>query len=449
MRAMRRILSVLLLVSLVMVACGLLGVVIYNLPPVHDRLSWRVANLSAEVRYFLNPPEQVVFVPQEQEAFINAVVEATLKALTPTAADDSEPGSDTNFIEATQAGPAATATPMPTATLTPTPMPEKVELSGIVHEYQKFNNCGPANLSMALSYWGWEGDQFETREFLRPSYEIDDKNVNPAEMVAFVESQTDFKALWRVGGDLDLLKRLVAAGLPVVIEKGLHPAEEYWLGHFEIVSGYDEARSYFMVYDSFVGPDYAYPVSYAEIDEFWRHFNNVYVVIYPPDREAEVLAILGRQADTGDNFQYAAQKALEETASLTGRDQFFAWFNRGSNLVYLEDYTAAAEAYDAAYAVYATLPEQERPWRLLWYQFGPYAAYYHTGRYEDVINLAYATLVNVDKPVLEETYYWRGMARAASGDREGAIEDLRRAADLNARSTDAAEQLRLLGLEYP
>ncbi len=86
---------------------------------------------------------------------------------------------------------------------------------------------------------------------------------------------------------------------------------------------------------------------------------------------------------------------------------------------------------------------------MLWYQFGPYEAYYHSGRYQDVINLAYTTLVNVDKPVLEETYYWRGMAREASGDRVGAIEDLRRAADLNPRSTEAAEQLRHLGVEYP
>jgi tetratricopeptide (TPR) repeat protein len=54
-----------------------------------------------------------------------------------------------------------------------------------------------------------------------------------------------------------------------------------------------------------------------------------------------------------------------------------------------------------------------------------------------VINLAHSTLINVDKPVLEETYYWRGMARAALGDREGAIEDLTRANTLNPNSTPA------------
>ncbi|MEJ2601510.1 MAG: hypothetical protein P8Z00_24510, partial [Anaerolineales bacterium] len=36
----------------------------YNLPPIHDRLAWRVQTLLTQVRYTLNPPEQVVFVPQ-------------------------------------------------------------------------------------------------------------------------------------------------------------------------------------------------------------------------------------------------------------------------------------------------------------------------------------------------------------------------------------------------
>jgi tetratricopeptide (TPR) repeat protein len=83
----------------------------------------------------------------------------------------------------------------------------------------------------------------------------------------------------------------------------------------------------------------------------------------------------------------------------------------------------------------------------LWYQDGPYVAYYYTGRYQDVIDLAHTTLINVDKPVLEETYYWRGVAKEALGDRNGAIEDLQRAFDLNPNSTPAgSELLRLQGL---
>ncbi len=411
----------------------LLSVLVYNLPPVHDRLAWRVDTLRVQVKRFFNPPEQVVFVPQEQQEQVDAIVNATLTAMAPTSSPTLSPD--------------LTATPSPPPVPSPTwaPLPESISLNGVRHEYQQFNNCAPASLSMMLSYWGWAGDQYVTRTYLRPSFETDDKNVNPYEIVDYVEKQTQFDALWRVGGDMDTLKRLLAAGFPVLIEKGLEdPHDHSWLGHYQILSGYNDAKGQFLVYDSYEGPPEAYGVSYDTIDQFWRHFNYVYVVIFPPERAAEVNAILGANADPQTNFRNAANLALAEVDSLTGREQFFAWFNAGSNLVYLQDYANAAQAYDNAFNLYAALPEKERPWRLLWYQDGPYNAYYHTGRYQDVINLAHSTLINVDKPVLEETYYWRGMAREGMGDRQGAIEDLTRAYNLNPKSTPAGAELQAL-----
>ena len=421
---MRRQQIVLLLLG-IFVLCLLAGIA-YNLPPIHDRVAWRVDNLRVQVRRYLNPPEQVVFVPQEQ---VEEIVQGTLTALAPSPTVTSLP--------------AITETPLPSPVPSPTlgPVPESAALTGIRHEYQKFNNCAPASLSMVLSYWGWTGDQFETRAFLRPSFEIDDKNVNPYELVNYVEQNTEFDAVWRVGGSLETLKRLLAAGFPVLIEKGLDPHDDAWLGHYQILSGYDDAKGQFLVYDSYEGPPEAYGVPYDVIAQFWRHFNYVYILIFPRERTAEIQAILGPNSDPQNNFRAAAELALQEASGLTGREQFFAWFNRGANLVYLQDYVAAAQAYDTAFSLYAALPQEERPWRLLWYQDGPYAAYYHAGRYQDVINLAHSTLVNVDKPVLEETYYWRGMARESLGDRNGAIEDLQRAYTLNPNSTPAGADL--------
>jgi len=409
-----------------MVGLCLLAGLTYNLPPIHDRLGWRVDSLRAQIKRFFNPPEEVVFTPQEE---VEIIVAQTLTALAPTSTPTPAP----ILTE--------TPLPSPTPSLVPTPIPASASLSGIRHEYQQFNNCAPASLSMVMSYWGWTGSQFDTRAYLRPSFETDDKNVNPFEIVDYVEKNTEYDAAWRVGGDLTLLKRLLAAGFPVLIEKGLDPHDDAWLGHYQIVSGYDDANSRFLVFDSYEGPAAAWTVPYEVIAQFWRHFNFAYVLVFPPERATEVHAILGPQSDPQQNFQYAADLALTEAGSLTGREQFFAWYNRGSNLVYLQDYAGAAQAYDTAFGLYAALPLEERPWRLLWYQDGPYAAYYHTGRYEDVINLAHSTLINVDKPVLEETYYWRGMAKAALGDQAGAIEDLQRAATLNPNSTPAAEEL--------
>ena len=407
----------------------LLAAILYNLPPVHDRLAWRVDNVMVAIRRTINPPEEVVFVPQEQ---VDAIVNATMTALSaPTATSIPE----------------LTATPAPSLVPSPTlgPIPASASLSGIRHEYQQFNNCAPASLSMVLSYWGWTGDQFQTRLYLRPSFAQDDKNVNPFEIVDYVEQNTQFDALWRVGGSLEILKRLTAAGFPVLVEKGLDPHDDAWLGHYQIVSGYDDTRRQFWVYDSYEGPAEAWGVPYDVIGQFWRHFNFAYVVVFPPERAAEVHAILGPHSDPQQNFRLAAELAVTEASSLTGREQFFAWFNRGANLVHLGDYVGAAQAYDMAFSLYAALPQDERPWRLLWYQDGAYAAYYHTGRYQDVINLAQSTLVNVDKPVLEETYYWRGMAKEALGDRAGALEDLQRAYTLNPNSTPAGPELQRLG----
>ncbi|RPI26579.1 MAG: tetratricopeptide repeat protein, partial [Chloroflexota bacterium] len=190
-----------------------------------------------------------------------------------------------------------------------------------------------------------------------------------------------------------------------------------------------------------------FPISYDEIAIYWRAFNYTYVIPYPAEREAEVMAILGPQADETYNFQYAAQLASNEIVALTGRDQYFAWYNRGSNLVKLQDFAGAADAYDQAFALYPSIPEESRPWRMLWYQTGPYFAYYYTGRYNDVINLATTTLTSASEPAIEESFYWRAMARLALGDNQGAIEDFEESLKWHAEFEPSLYQLRALGVE--
>jgi tetratricopeptide (TPR) repeat protein len=315
----------------------------------------------------------------------------------------------------------------------------------LIHDYQRMNNCGPATLATLLSYWGWQGDQYVTRQYLRPNHAVvDDKNVMPTEMVDFIESQTNLRAVVRVGGDAHTLKRLIAAGFPVMVEKGFQPPNEAWMGHYAVVNGYNDAYQHFITQDSYIMPDL--PVPYAELsDRWWRDFNYVYLVAYPAEKEADLLAVLGTQADPDYNFQSAAQKASEEINVLGGRDLFFAWFNLGGSLTVLGDYPQAAQAFDQAFAVYASLPEHERPWRTLWYRIEPYAAYYYIERYQDVLRLANTTLSFLTDPILEETLYWRGMAKEASGDIEAAVSDYRKAVRINPTSTAAAEQLQRLG----
>jgi tetratricopeptide (TPR) repeat protein len=301
---------------------------------------------------------------------------------------------------------------------------------------------------MALSYWGWQGDQTIPQAVLRPNPRVDDKNVMPAELAAYVQSQTGLHAIVRVGGDLDLIKSLIAAGFPVIVEKG-HTTTG-WIGHYILLTGYDDARGHFLSQDSLiVAPNQ--PVPYARLTErWWRHFNYLYLVIYPAEREPEIMAILGPHSEAVYNFQTAAEKARQEISQLQGRELFFAWYNLGSSLAGLGDYSGAAQAFDAAYAdVYPSLSKQERPWRVLWYRTEPYLAYYSTGRYPEVITLANTTLTEMGKPIHEESLFWRGMAREALGDVDGATADYEKAARLNPRSTSALEQVQRLSSGAP
>src|SRR5512136_2446521 len=141
------------------------------------------------------------------------------------------------------------------------------------------------------------------------------------------------------------------------------------------------------------------------------------MVVYPLDKESQVLSLLGNYADLDWSSRHALELAKEEVTTLKGVDQYFAAFNVGSSHVNLKEYVDAAYAYDYAFQLYAALENNDlRPYRMLWYQTGPYFAYYYSGRYQDVIDLANATFETVAKPVLEESWYWRGMGKLAIGD---------------------------------
>lgn len=447
-----------ILIIAIPVLC-LLAIGVYNLPPVHAALAWRVEDLQARIKYAINPPEQAVFVPQEisQPAatptppppMLETMVAATLAALTPTATQT--PIATTPPV---MAGP--TSTPLPSATPTPTltPLPSAVALPGVKYEDQhnRWNYCGPSNLSMALTFWGWQGNRDNVGQVIKPS--DDDKNVMPYEMVNFVESQ-GYRAQMRYGGTIDLLKKLVAAGYPVVAEKGYYEYDYAgkwgWFGHYQFVTGYDDAKRVLIVQDTYIpeGENHEFP--YEDFITGWRSFNYVFLVVYPPDREAEVLALLGEWADPTWASQQALELALAESTTLTGVDQYFAWFNRGTSHVNLLQYGEAAAAYDNAFALYANLPaggDQPRPYRMMWYQTGPYWAYFYSGRYQDTITLASNTLnYTISKPVLEESLYWRALAKAALGDVDGAIEDYRASLEVHPGFAPSVEQLSLLGVE--
>jgi hypothetical protein len=69
------------------------------------------------------------------------------------------------------------------------------------------------------------------------------------------------------------------------------------------------------------------------------------------------------------------------------------------------------------------------------------------GRFEDIINLANTTFFALGEYTLEESFYWRGMAKLALDDYNGAVFDLKKTLELNPKYTPARIALEELGVE--
>ncbi len=322
--------------------------------------------------------------------------------------------------------PSPTVTPTKTPNPTPT-RPSQVLLDGLRHERQGWNNCGPTTLAMALSYWGRGETQWDIAPLLKPDPE--DKHVSIDQMADY-SRDLGLKATVRVGGSLEGIKRLLNAGYPVIVRSWYVRDARDQLGHYRLAIGYDDARQIFHLYDSLYDPPTT--IGYAELYELWRVVNWSYLVIAPPAQWNEVTAVLAlegpsEEAEGPSMFERALARARRELESppetcvaYEACDDWipFSWFTIGTNLTALGRHEEAAAAYDRA-------RELGLHFRMLWYQFGPYESYYATGRHDDVIALADATLATARN--LEESYLWRARARLAQGDRAGAEADLRTA----------------------
>jgi tetratricopeptide (TPR) repeat protein len=414
--SLRRHLGWLVIVGIVGVAVG--GWFAYqDIPSVH----FKVMVAWAKVYDTFVPHQEILPTPVETTSAIPTFSLASLPAVATATA---QPGSATE----------TSVLPATSVPFTPTPLPDTIFLKGVRHEKQYFNNCGPTTLAMALSFWGWEGDQHTIQPYLRPNK--DDKNLSPSEMAVYL-APNGFDSVVRVNGDIDTLKRLLAAGYPVILEKGLVCHEgadrcEGWVGHYSLAVGYTGKR--ILLTDAFLGE--GLEMTYLDLLIDWRAFNYTYVVVFPAgaERRAEVLSLLGSAADVETNYREALARAEVEAENSKFSKAAFAWFNAGSSLVALGDYADAAVAYDQA-------RHAGIPFDLIWYQFGPYQAYAEVGRYEDVEHLASFAISTAHLSGVEEAYYWRGRAREALGRPAEAEKDYRSALEYNLNYQPAEDAL--------
>jgi len=379
----------------------LLAVLLLQIPRVQSAVAWRSEKFTIYAKNVVDPPGPVP-----------TALPVTPPPATPTPAP-------------TETLPPATPQPTLPPTATSTPLPAQVSLPSPPYEQQTPNNCGPATLSMAMHLYGWEGDQAEIADQIKPV--LQDRNVNPEEMAYYVRNFAGWLNIqYRVGGDLALLKKLLAARYPVIVESvtgldpndALGPNDDLWAAHYLLLTGYDDEAQEFTAQDSYHGADRA--LSYEQLTADWEAFNNLYMVLYFPENEAELQSLLGADWDPDANRQRALDDA--QAAIATDPKDTYAWFNLGSDLVYFERYDEAAGAYDKS-------REIGLPLRMFRYQFGPFWAYFHSGRIDDLLVLTdYARGVT---EMSEEAWLWYGWGLYRQNDYKGAREAWDKALSIN------------------
>ena len=376
-----------------------------QIPFIRSALSWRVEKFMIYAKNVVNP---VGPVP--------TALPVTPQPPTPTATHSNATATLAPVIE-------LTPSVAPTATFAP--LPPQASIQSPPFEQQTPNNCGPAALSMALHIYGWEGSQADISSMIKPI--TGDRNVNPEELRYYVRTQAGWLNLeYRVNGSIEILKRLLAANYPVIVESvtsldpndALGPTDDLWAAHYLLITGYDDATQTFTIQDTYHGADLT--ITYAKLEEEWRPFNNLFMVIYFPQFEEEMKTLLGSNWDPILNRQTALTESQAETASPTA--DAFDWFNLGSHLVYFDRYEEAALAYDKA-------REMGLPLRMFRYQFGPFLAYFHSNRNDDLLVLTdYARGIT---EMSEEAWLWYGYGLYRKGDYNGALKAWEKADKIN------------------
>lgn len=275
-------------------------------------------------------------------------------------------------------------------------LPSEKILPGINQVYQTFNNCGPAALSMLLSYFDINVSQKQLGEELRPyqnpTGDNDDKSVTLEEL-AEKSKEYGFIPYHRPAGNFDMLERLIQINIPIITRTWLTTDES--IGHFRVVKGYNNVENYIIQDDSYQGPDKRY--SYAEFNELWKKFNYEYLILVPLSQKDEVENILGDYVNEEFSWKESVKIALEQLE--LNQNDIFARINLSVAYYHLGEYQKSIEEFEKV--------EDSIPFRTLWYQIEPILAYYEIGNYERVFEITNNILNNGNR-AYSELYEIRG-----------------------------------------
>lgn len=311
-------------------------------------------------------------------------------------------------------------------------LPESKLLENDYHIFQSFNNCGPAALSMTLSYFGITVSQEELGQQLRP-YQIpggnnDDKSTTLEELTKKAE-EYDLVAYHRPNGNPELIKQFINNDIPVITRTWLDDNDD--IGHYRIIKGFDDTTQEFIQDDSYQGKNLHF--SYEKFNRLWEKYNYEYLVLIPKDKQEIAEAILGKDKDEKIAWQNAVQLSQQHLSE--NPDNTYARFNLSVALNRIGDYENSVKEFEKV--------ENQLSFRTLWYQIDPIEAYYQLGDYDRVFAIT-DNILNNQNRAFSELYIIRGNIYKKQGDSDAARAEFEQAVFYNVNLQEAKDALNSL-----
>ncbi|MBI2049416.1 C39 family peptidase [Candidatus Roizmanbacteria bacterium] len=330
--------------------------------------------------------------------------------------------------------PSPTQAPTPTPTMILEQPPISKILGNDYHIFQTFNNCGPAALSMALSYYGINESQQVLGQALRP-YQVpngdnDDKSVTLEEL-AEKSKEYGFTPYHRPNGNIETIKLFISYDIPIISRTLLKTNED--IGHYRIIKGYDQSTMQIIQDDSLQGKNLSYP--YEDFSSLWKQFNYEYLVLVPSDKVLIAEQVLGEDADEKVAWSKALKNAENELTQ--NPTDIYARFNLSVALYNIGEYQRSVEEFEKV--------ENLLPFRTLWYQIEPIQSYYELGNYDRVFEIT-NKILNTYNRAFSELYIIRGNIYKNQGNLEFAKQEFEKAVFYNINLNSAQDSLNSLSM---
>jgi tetratricopeptide (TPR) repeat protein len=150
------------------------------------------------------------------------------------------------------------------------------------------------------------------------------RGMGPQPVDPWVKQNYGLRSVWRNNGTNDLMKRLIANGFVPMVTQWMQDPSISRISHWRTLRGYNDTQGAFYVNDSMLGNMIALP--YDWFGRNWQSFAYRYMVIYRPEDEPLLRAVIGRDWSDPVMRQALYERAKGEAIA---HDTNFAWLAYG------------------------------------------------------------------------------------------------------------------------